>query len=464
MCIENKLQLYYNKDCNNVYTVIVDIVESENFMAKITINKLGPINFCELEIKDFMIFTGPQASGKSTISKSIFFFKNIKNLLLNQIDKRIFYNSNSIELTIKNRLIKEIRSCFLQTFGTTWCMDNDMSLEYCYANGVYIKISLKSDPIKPNYIWIEFSEALTKFIISYDEIKLEELKDKRNQDLIKEEISKFFDDDTEVIYIPAGRSMMTLLSSQLMFMYSVMNDDQKRSLDYCTQNYLERILQIKSFFSNSTELLIKDKIELTDAKINRENLLLCVDLMKQILHGEYRNVDGEERLQVANDRYVKINFASSGQQEAIWILNVIFYYLLNNRKSYFIIEEPESHLYPNAQKLITEIISLAKNDGNKILLTTHSPYILGTINNLLYANRISKEVDVNKLGEILHPYKWLDFKKISAYHIECGIQKSCLDADFEAIDNAVIDGASEEINNDYERMVELKSLQEMEED
>ena len=248
MCIENKLQLYYNKDCNNVYTVIVDIVESENFMAKITINKLGPINFCELEIKDFMIFTGPQASGKSTISKSIFFFKNIKNLLLNQIDKRIFYNSNSIELTIKNRLIKEIRSCFLQTFGTTWCMDNDMSLEYCYANGVYIKISLKSDPIKPNYIWIEFSEALTKFIISYDEIKLEELKDKRNQDLIKEEISKFFDDDTEVIYIPAGRSMMTLLSSQLMFMYSVMNDDQKRSLDYCTQNYLERILQIKFFF------------------------------------------------------------------------------------------------------------------------------------------------------------------------------------------------------------------------
>ena len=107
---------------------------------------------------------------------------------------------------------------------------------------------------------------------------------------------------------------------------------------------------------------------------------------------------------------------------------------------------------------------MAKNDGNKILLTTHSPYILGTINNLLYANRISKEVDVNKLGEIIHPYKWLDFKKISAYHIECGIQKSCLDADFEAIDNAVIDGASEEINNDYERMVELKSLQEMEED
>lgn len=108
-----------------------------------------------------------------------------------------------------------------------------------------------------------------------------------------------------------------------------MSDDQKRSLDYCTQNYLERILQIKSFFSSSTELLIKNKIELTDTKINKGNLLLCADLMKQILQGEYRNVDGEERLQVADDRYVKINFSSSGQQEAIWILNVLFYYLLN---------------------------------------------------------------------------------------------------------------------------------------
>ena len=67
--------------------------------------------------------------------------------------------------------------------------------------------------------------------------------------------------------------------------------------------------------------------------------------MRQILHGEYRNIDGEERLQVGQERYVKINFASSGQQEAVWILNVVFYYLLNNKKAYFIIEEPESHLF-----------------------------------------------------------------------------------------------------------------------
>lgn len=109
-----------------------------------------------------------------------------------------------------------------------------------------------------------------------------------------------------------------------------------------------------------------------------------------------------------------------GSKEAVWILNVVFYYLLNNRKSFFIIEEPESHLFPNAQKLITEFISLAKNDGNKVLLTTHSPYILGTINNMLYANRISKQVDQGVLGDIMPPSKWLDFKNLAAYYVDAG--------------------------------------------
>ena len=86
---------------------------------------------------------------------------------------------------------------------------------------------------------------------------------------------------------------------------------------------------------------------------------------------------------------------------------------------------------------------------------------VGSLSNLLYANKISKCVNKNSLGQIIHPYKWLDFTRISAYHIENGVQKTCLDVDFEAIDNEVIDGASEEINTDFERMVELKSLAKM---
>lgn len=330
-----------------------------------------------------------------------------------------------------------------------------MFMEYYFADSVYIKINLKDDPQSPNYIWIELGEKLADFIDSYDKIKTEDLLNDYNCGKIKKDIDAFFENGEELIYIPAGRSMMTLFSSQLMFMYSVMNDDQKRSLDYCTQNYLERIMQLKPSFSDSVETLIKNKLELTDIKIDKQNLKQCADLMKQILHGEYRNVNGEERLQIEKNRYVKINFASSGQQEAVWILNVVFYYLLNNKKTYFIIEEPESHLFPNAQKLMTEFISLAKNGGNRVLLTTHSPYILGTINNLLYANRISQKVDTDLLKKIINPLKWMEFKKTSAYYVEHEAINTCVDKEAEAVDNAVIDGASDEINTDYEEMVKL---------
>ncbi len=427
-------------------------------MEKIVINKLGPITHCNLKINDFMIFTGPQASGKSTIAKSIFFFKNIKNLLLMQMNKRLFGESGTTRLSTGNCLKKEIRSNFLQTFGPTWCMDNDMSLEYEYAKDVYIKICLTEDSLSPDHIRIDFSNPLIGFLDGYNSplAKQDALNNIYRTEDIKKKIDTFFDSSEEIVYIPAGRSMMTLFSSQLMFMYSVMNDDQKRSLDYCTQNYLERIIQLKPLFSNGVRTLINNKMELTDLEINRGKLQQCADLMNQILRGDYRYVDGEERLQVSKDRYVKINFASSGQQEAVWILNVVFYYLLNNKKTYFIIEEPESHLFPNTQKLIAEFISLAKNDGNRVLLTTHSPYILGSLNNMLYANRISKNVDKVLLGEIINPLKWLDYKKLSAYYVEDGEIRSCLDEESESIDNGVIDGASDEINMDYEKMVDLR--------
>ena len=182
---------------------------------------------------------------------------------------------------------------------------------------------------------------------------------------------------------------------------------------------MERILQLKTGFSLSPEQMIAQQINLTDVKINKKLLYQMAELMYKILGGEYRSVNGEERLLISDDHYVKINFASSGQQESVWILNVIFYYILHNKKTYFIIEEPESHLFPNAQKLIAEFIAMAQNNGqNGVFITTHSPYILGTINNLLYANKIASFVNRSELQQIVASDKWISFEKISAFYIE----------------------------------------------
>ena len=127
-----------------------------------------------------------------------------------------------------------------------------MNLQYFYDKDKYVQISLKKVQGAPNYIWIEFSAGFEKLFSAI------ELEAKRRHehigpilDWMKKEVDDFFCDNSEVVYIPAGRSTITLLSTQMNYIYSFMDDVQKRSLDYCTKNYLERILQLKSAFTVS---------------------------------------------------------------------------------------------------------------------------------------------------------------------------------------------------------------------
>lgn len=433
-------------------------------MQRIIINQLGPIEHCELPINDFIICTGPQAAGKSTVAKSIFFFKNLRNILLTQFKRRIFWVGDSgVKLSyqpFQNEFFKEARLNFLQIFGSSWCMSPKMYLEYYYDPDTRIRISLRQGKESPNYIWIECSQNFKEFFKELDQIQEEH----HNhfgaiEDLLKRKIKDLFHEDKEIVYIPAGRSMITLLSSQLYYIYSLMDDTQKRSLDYCTQNYLERILQIKESFTKSSEQMIEEVSMLTGRKPDKAFYNELIRLEQEILQGKYLNVNGEERLLIEDDRYIKINFASSGQQEVLWILNVLLYYVINNKNAYFIIEEPESHLFPDAQKKIAEFISLARKGGeNQMLITTHSPYILGAINNLLYANKISQMVDQTKLGEIIPCRRWLPFSSVSAYFIKRGKVESCLDEEFQSIENEVIDGAAQDINDDYDQMIQLREV------
>ena len=43
-------------------------------MHLIKIHKFGPIADCIMDVKKFTVLTGPQAEGKSTIAKAIYYF------------------------------------------------------------------------------------------------------------------------------------------------------------------------------------------------------------------------------------------------------------------------------------------------------------------------------------------------------------------------------------------------------
>lgn len=432
-------------------------------MHKVIIHNLGPVKHCELPISHFMTLTGFQASGKSTIAKTIYYFRTIKNDILDLIKKRAvnrndnFYNSQKNLPSLEKELGNYLREKFMRTFGSSWSMPMDMHLQYQFSKNWWITISLKdlNNYPSPNYLWIDWSAELKNYLRNFRE----DLSytpsgfDAAQLANVEKELCYLFDDYYDVVYIPAGRSMITVLSQQLNYIYATMDDGQKRSLDICTKDYLERTLRIKPEFSEGL-LGLLSTYSSSDSNLQRQIRKEALKRINQILRGTYRYSNGEEQIVLDDNTYVKLNFSSSGQQECVWILNLLFYYLLQQSHILFIIEEPESHLFPESQKYITELIALVSNNKHSIILTTHSPYVLGTLNNLLYAYNVPIEKR-NLAEEIIPSCCWLAPNTFSAYFAKAGNVEDCMDYEINMIQNERIDEISKDINEEFDRLLEL---------
>lgn len=423
-------------------------------MHRMILDKIGPINHCDITIDNFTILTGAQASGKSTIAKAIYFFRTVKDDILDIIIKK---NSASVaNQKLYKSVTKQLRNKFLQLFGSSRAMDNSLSMKYFYDKNTSIAITLKvdekADYISPNYVDFDFSSNIKNFLSNYNDIDT-------THNCSKEEISiklnQLFCDDFETIFIPAGRSLITLLTTQLNYIFTVMDDEQKRTIDFCTQKYIERILRIRAVLSEGIAGYFDNKKKTSSAEMNRSLIKKCLSSVEKILKGKYVYVEGEERLVLESGRFVKINYTSSGQQESVWIFNILLYQLIAGIKAFIILEEPEAHLYPDAQKEISELLAMFISAGNAALITTHSPYVLGAVNNLLYAKLIEKHFGKERIENIVDSAKTLP--SCEAFFVERGTIQPCIDKEAMLIKNEVIDGASSDINDTFDKLLETSN-------
>lgn len=414
------------------------------------IKHLGPIEECEIEITQFTVLTGPQSNGKSTVAKAVYFFRTVKQDIL-----QIMMQGGPKVITGKDNMLWErlltqrLKDKFMQLFGTSWVMPQDMYIEYFYKRDTSIKVSLCEgyhDNIT-NYINIEFSDKLHGYLGELEYRNFQNMNSAQKSHEQKE-LDKLFCDSFETVFIPAGRNLITLLSTQLNYIFTSLEGSQLRNIDYVTKRYTELILKIKPMFAAGMEgLWATEKNAMQRPTPVPSAIKLLLNDANTVLCSKYKYIDGEERMYLDEKRYVKINLASSGQQEIVWVFNLLFYYLLENKKVFLILEEPESHLYPESQRIIGEVLTLFSNCGNAELITTHSPYLLGTLNYLLMAHQCPVERKEFIKAEI-HKLKWLDPKITSAFFIHDGTLSNAMSSEdgLSLIQNERIDGASKNIN------------------
>lgn len=415
---------------------------------KIQIDNIGPVKHVDLDLTQITVLTGFQSSGKSTIAKTIYFFRTLKNDLSRQIHQyvmnRVQETNSDEDLLTSCRQV--VRNKFINTFGTSYGMNTHMSIECSYNKDTCVQITLsQADQYHLN---IHFSNNIYQKI---NEIQNDTgLSNEKAEDKVNE-LKLLFSDPYQTIYIPAGRSLITLLGEQYLLFYSSLDDNGKRMIDECTQDFIRLIPVLKPSFSNGLRGFNNYQGD--------HDLVLqhAQELSEHILNGSYQFRNGEERL-VLNEKennYVRMNYASSGQQSSVWIINLLYYYLANKRKTCLIIEEPELNLFPESQKYMADLIMLAAHEGMQIIVTTHSPYILGEFNNVLIAsNGAYSEEQKEKIKKIIPDTLWTDYDKWTALFVKDGTIENIKDDKLHQMNNDKLDAISSVINDEYDQIIE----------
>lgn len=429
-------------------------------MEKIEIRDFVGIKDITLEVKAINILIGPQASGKSIITKLLFYFKNF-----------IFDIISAAEETkYKRDLDNHYKQKFEEYFPVSYWGSKNFKIRY-YVDNEFIEIyRKKSRATASSQLALKYSEFYNNEFSKWREIiqkrKKEELKQEEvlsiqmqfdfNYDIKKSFLSKISQSLNKVstfsqLYIPAGRSFFANLKSSIFTFLSESNAVDPFLIEFGT--YYERIkhpIRLEMFRRN-----------IENAELNSEIALLN----KQILCGKYTQKDGEDYLEVDDGRQIGIANSSSGQQETLplaIILGTIAHSKPQIGGSSIYIEEPEAHIFPAAQRNIVELIATvynARKDSLQFLITTHSPYILTAFNNLLQAGILAVDASEEKIEKISHLVprtRFLNPEEVAVYSLKDGYCKSIIDEETGLIDTNIIDAVSNELAIQFDELLDLE--------
>ena len=200
------------------------------------------------------------------------------------------------------------------------------------------------------------------------------------EDMLIELIRSVISDTLKnAVYIPASKSGLILLSG---FIARKSIEDQFRMVKHTWIEERETLPEPIIDFINRTPNLSP---ELYSEQENKQFSDIVNFVERKIISGEitYNKRLGKITYKFEGHEGLPLQQASSLVVESSPLLLYLKYSNFVKRGTLIIIEEPEAHLHPDAQRVIARTLVRLVNRGLYIVLITHSPYIIQQINNCI---------------------------------------------------------------------------------
>jgi len=249
------------------------------------------------------------------------------------------------------------------------------------------------------------------------------------------------------LFVPAGRSFFTSLAKAIPVF------ERSGMLDPITVRFGEFFLSAKQRLGGARSYIYPEPRRNAEVKSSMENFFGGKIVFRR----------DDEFIETKDGRLIPLPFLSSGQQELLPLWFSIEQAALHDRDNFNLyIEEPEAHIFPTTQNLLVESLSAYLIGGKKnanIIMTTHSPYVLSKINNLIKAAVVgAKRGKASAVSEVIPRSAWMEPSAVSAYALQSGKLVPLIDQEG-FIDSDFLDGVSGAIAEEYMRLVDIELTQ-----
>jgi hypothetical protein len=340
--------------------------------SKIRIKNFGPIkegveNNGWIEIKKVTAFIGNQGSGKSTVAKLISTFTWLEKVLTRG-DYKIEHYSR------RNGFVKKLLPYHRLENYIIKDQEGNIVTEIQYEGCSY-NISFKKGELKvvhkgrvdyslPQIMYVPAERNFIAYVKKPNELKL-------SSDSLKEFLSEFNDAKENI------KGTLDLPINQVNLDYDKLND----VLNVKGSDYKVRLSEASSGFQSLVPLYIVSEYLAKKIKNQDRTQKMSADEEKRFekgLQDIYKNdmlTDEQRRIAISTlaSRFNKTSFVN-------------------------IVEEPEQNLFPSSQETMLESLITFNNynQDNKLIITTHSPYLINHISVLIKAGLLYRNDNILK--------------------------------------------------------------------